>query len=162
MLKLSKGGERMKERFKMLRLSLKLSQEEFGRRLGVTKSTISNIETGRFNLTDSMIKLICSEFTLREQWLRTGNGEMYSEVSIDEKYKKAAKAISDGDSDLDRIVQRTLIYYYEMDPESKAALLNYIQTISALLPVKKSLFDEAPEVEEMLKQDNHDLTGNVG
>ena len=98
----------MKERFKMLRLSLKLSQEEFGRRLGVTKSTISNIETGRFNLTDSMIKLICSEFTLREQWLRTGNGEMYSEVSIDEKYKRAAKAISDGDSDLDRIVRQTL------------------------------------------------------
>ena len=87
---------------------------------------------------------------------------MYSEVSIDEKYKRAAKAISDGDSDLDRIVRQTLIYYYEMDSNSKAALLNYIQTISALLPVKKSLFDEAPEVEEMLKQDNNDLTGNTG
>lgn len=154
MLKLSKGSERMKERFKMLRLSLKLSQEEFGRRLGVTKSTISNIETGRFNLTDSMIKLICSEFTLREQWLRTGNGEMYSEVSIDEKYKKAAKAISDGDSDLDRIVQRTLIYYYEMDPESKAALLNYIQSISALLPAKKSLVDKTPSAAELLGLDS--------
>ena len=154
MLKLSKGGERMKERFKMLRLSLKLSQEEFGRRLGVTKSTISNIETGRFNLTDSMIKLICSEFTLREQWLRTGNGEMYSEVSIDEKYKKAAKAIPDGGSDLDRIVQRTLIYYYEMDPESKAALLNYIQSISALLPAKKSLVDKTPSAAELLGLDS--------
>ena len=36
----------MKERFKMLRLSLKLSQEEFGRRLGVTKSTVSRWISG--------------------------------------------------------------------------------------------------------------------
>lgn len=64
----------LKERLKKIRTLKKMSQEEFGKRLGVTKSTISNIENGRFNITDTMIKLVCSEFNINEDWLRTGNG----------------------------------------------------------------------------------------
>ena len=64
----------MKTRFKQIRSKLGLSQEEFGNKLGVTKSTISNIENGRFNITDTMIKLLCSEFRVNEDWLRTGAG----------------------------------------------------------------------------------------
>ncbi|WP_342984991.1 helix-turn-helix transcriptional regulator [[Clostridium] symbiosum] len=151
-------GERVKE----VRKSKNMTLEKFGEVLGVKKTTISRIENDVNSLTEQMAKAICREFDVSENWLRTGDGEMFIPMSTDEKYKRAAKAIADSDSDLDRIIQRTLIYYYEMDSNSKAALLNYIQTISALLPVKKSLFDEAPEVEEMLKQDNNDLTGNTG
>lgn len=64
----------MKTRFKQVRSKLNLSQEEFGNKLGVTKSTISNIENGRFNITDTMVKLLCSEFRVNEDWLRTGAG----------------------------------------------------------------------------------------
>lgn len=150
------------ERVKLVRKSKDMTLEKFGEVLGVAKTTISKIENGVNSLTEQMAKSICREFNVSENWLRTGDGEMFIPMSTDEKYKRAAKAIADSDGELDQIIQRTLIYYYEMDSDSKAALLNYIQTISALLSAKKSLFDEAPEVDDMLKQENHDLTGNTG
>lgn len=62
------------ERIKTIRKSLKLTMEQFGKRIGVTKSTISNIENGNRNATDHMIKSICREFNINEDWLRTGAG----------------------------------------------------------------------------------------
>lgn len=66
----------MHERIKELRKYLNLTQDEFGDRLGVVKSSISNIEKGRHGITDQMIKLMVKEFGVNENWLRTGDGEM--------------------------------------------------------------------------------------
>lgn len=64
----------MNERIKLIRKKKKLSQEEFGKRLSVTKTSISKIEAGINNPSDQTIKLICSEFNVNEDWLRTGFG----------------------------------------------------------------------------------------
>lgn len=64
-------------RVKELRKSLGLTMDDFGQRLGVTKSAISNIESGNRSVTDQMHKAICREFNVNEDWLRTGQGEMY-------------------------------------------------------------------------------------
>lgn len=64
------------ERVQYLRKELlHLTLEKFGSRLGVTKTAISNLEKGNRNLTDQMAKAICREFGVREEWLRTGEGE---------------------------------------------------------------------------------------
>lgn len=68
----------MNERVKQLRQELKLSGEKFGEPLGVKRSAISDIENGRNNLTEQMIKLICHEYNVNEEWLRTGSGEMFN------------------------------------------------------------------------------------
>ena len=63
------------ERVKAIRKAKKMSMEQFGERIGnISKSTISNIENGNRNLTDLMLKSICSEFNVNEDWLRTGAG----------------------------------------------------------------------------------------
>ncbi len=62
------------ERVKIIRKSLNLTMEKFGERLGVGKTAISGIETGRRNLTEQMTKAICREFNVNEDWLRTGAG----------------------------------------------------------------------------------------
>lgn len=67
----------MNERIKLLRKSLGMTLEKFGEHLGVKKSTLSNIESGRSSLTDRMLKSICHEFNVNEEWLRTGTGEMF-------------------------------------------------------------------------------------
>lgn len=78
------------ERFKELRKSFGLSQEELGSRIGLSKSGISNIESGTRNVTDKHIKLICSEFPINEDWLRSGIGEMKKKTPFDtmEQLKK--------------------------------------------------------------------------
>ena len=68
----------MNNRIALLRKTLSLTMEEFGKRVGVTRSAISNIENGKRNLTDQMILSICREFNANENWIKTGQGEMFT------------------------------------------------------------------------------------
>ena len=75
----------MKERIKELRKTLGLTLESFGDKVGVGKSTISRIENGTNGLTEQMILSICREFNVNENWLRTGSGEMFKDMTLDEE-----------------------------------------------------------------------------
>lgn len=77
----------MNERIKLLRNTLGLSGAKFGTRLGVQRNAISQIETGKNNLSEQMIKSICREFNVSEEWLRNGTGEIFisaDNISIDD------------------------------------------------------------------------------
>ena len=67
----------MNERVKELRKALNLSQDEFGKRLGLTRGAITNIELNKTELKPLLFDLICREFGVNEEWLRTGEGEMF-------------------------------------------------------------------------------------
>ena len=70
------------ERAKYLRKErLNLTMEEFGKRLGVQKSAISKIETGKVSISDQMFLAICREFNVNPEWLRDGIGEPFKEVT---------------------------------------------------------------------------------
>ena len=73
----------LNKRLKLIRKTLHLNQEEFGNRLGVTKASISRLESGINNLTEQMIKLICKEFNVDYLWLTTGQGKMFADVDMD-------------------------------------------------------------------------------
>lgn len=79
------------KRFKEIREFLGQSQEAFGDSIGLSKSGISNIEKGDRNVTNKHIKMLSLEHNVNEQWLRTGDGEMFVEpetFSLDEYAKK--------------------------------------------------------------------------
>lgn len=67
----------MKDRIKSIRRNQRLSQEQFGNRLGIKKSSVSLLESGKNSPSEQTIKLICSEFSVNEDWLRTGEGEPF-------------------------------------------------------------------------------------
>lgn len=67
----------MNTRIKELRKFLGLTQKEFGGRIGVKPNTIATYEIGRSTPIDAVITLICREFNVNEEWLRTGNGSMF-------------------------------------------------------------------------------------
>lgn len=68
----------MNERIKELRKSLGLTQLEFGEQVGVKANTIGNYEIGLRTPSDAVIRAICREFNVNENWLRTGEGEMFN------------------------------------------------------------------------------------
>ena len=68
----------MNERIKELRKCLDMTQEQFASKLGIKRGAIANYEIGRNVPVDSVISLICREFNVNEEWLRTGNGEMFA------------------------------------------------------------------------------------
>ena len=75
----------MNSRIKQVRLALNLSQDEFGRRLGVTRGAITNIEFNKTEPKQLFVELLCREFDVNEAWLRTGEGEMFIKKSRDTK-----------------------------------------------------------------------------
>jgi transcriptional regulator with XRE-family HTH domain len=65
------------ERVKVVRKETKLSQEEFAHKLGFdTRGAIANLELGRTEAPDKLLSLISNIFGVREEWLRTGEGDM--------------------------------------------------------------------------------------
>ena len=64
------GGVILKERIREIRKALKLTQVEFGEKIGVKGNTVTNYETGLRNPTDAVLLSICREFNVNEMWLR--------------------------------------------------------------------------------------------
>ena len=71
----------MNERLKKLRKELDMTQQEFADKLGTARNNIAGYETGKRNPSNAVISLICREFNINEKWLRTGEGEMFIELS---------------------------------------------------------------------------------
>ena len=67
----------MKDRLKQLRKSLGITQQEFADKIGIKRNSYANYETGRNTPIDAIILSICREFKVNENWLRTGDGEMF-------------------------------------------------------------------------------------
>lgn len=70
-------GERLRE----IRKTLNLTLEKFGEKLGVGKTAISKLEKGENSITDQMMLSICREYNVNENWLRTGEGEMFIKMT---------------------------------------------------------------------------------
>ena len=96
---LMKGGATLNERVKLLRKTLDLTMEKFGEKIGVKKSAISLIESGKNSLTEQMIKAICREFDVDEEWLRNGTGSMFIERTRDEEIAKFIGTIQSVEDD---------------------------------------------------------------
>lgn len=82
----------MSTKIKAIREALKLSQREFGKKLGVSRDVISNIENNRVAPKELLLRHICELYNVNEYWLHTGNGEMFNEnPDENSKYDEAFK-----------------------------------------------------------------------
>ena len=75
----------IKDRIKELRKAKGLTQFEFADRLKVSRNNIAGYETGRTEPSGSAISLICKTFSVSETWLRTGEGDMFSDTAREEE-----------------------------------------------------------------------------
>jgi len=94
-----RGEYILKDRIKKIRKELDLTQQEFADRIGVKRGGIANYEIGRNEPTDSVISLICREFNVNEDWLRTGEGEMFIKLTRDEEMAKLTKQLLNEEED---------------------------------------------------------------
>lgn len=113
----------MDKRIRELRKSLNLTMEQFGEKIGVSKSTISNIENGNRNATEHMVKSICREFNVDYGWLTTGVGEMF--VDSDEDFLARVDAILVDENEDRRNMIKTLLYASDEDIAAVSRLVKY-------------------------------------
>lgn len=89
----------MKDRIKKIRKELDLTQQKFADRLGVQRNTIAMYEMGRTLPSDAIMRSICREFNVNEDWLRTGEGEMFIKLTRDEEMAKLTKQLLNEEED---------------------------------------------------------------
>jgi len=92
------------ERIKYIRLNStgkKLTQQEFGESLGVSRGVISNIEDAENRLPngvpDSIIRLICSTYHVYYLWLTTGQGPIFEDDLIARIDRLVEKSVPNAD-----------------------------------------------------------------
>lgn len=110
-------GERVKE----LRKTLSLTLEKFGQRIGVGKSTISDLENGRRSLSEHMTKSICREFSVDYMWLTTGEGEMF--IDSDDDFIERIDRIMAGEDDARKNLFKFMLELSDEDIEALDRLM---------------------------------------
>ncbi|WP_087064254.1 helix-turn-helix transcriptional regulator [Intestinibacillus massiliensis] len=118
----------MKNRIKEVRQhhTINLSQEAFGKRLGVTGAGISRIESGARNASEQIVRAICREFNINEQWLRTGKGDMFAPISDDEEFIRLCTQIQVSE---DKFIRKIMRAYWELEDSEKAAVQKMVDKL---------------------------------
>lgn len=114
----------MKDRIREIRKDNGLTQVEFGERIGVKGNTITNYENGLRNPTDAVLLLICREFKINEQWLRTGKGR--KEVLQEERYAVNIGKLQRADNET---IMRWVNAIAETSPETLIEIEKFMKKI---------------------------------
>lgn len=144
------------ERIRILRKEvLKMSQEAFAERLGVSRSVIKNIELNALARPDqklSLYKLICSEFNISEEWLLNGAGDMCA--SNEAEYSALIDRVMTGQNEFAKNIFKTFALFDEADWEALRRMIEkYIDVADAEdVPEGKPLCDDVPDTPEELEK----------
>ena len=111
------------ERIKLLRKALKLSQDAFGKKLGITGGGISKIENGERALTEQMALAICREFRVNYYWLMDGEGDMFTGTPT-----SVVDEIAE-DYNLDELDKKIIEKYLDLNAEQRQVIKDYLRSL---------------------------------
>ena len=117
----------MNDRIKKIRRELKMTQDDFGKRIGLARNSVANYEIGRRTPTNAVITSICREFGVNEVWLRTGEGgesNMFSKMSKDDRYSISLGKLAASDN---KFIQNALITLAETDPDKLKVIEEFMK-----------------------------------
>lgn len=118
----------MGERVKELRKVLGLSQEAFANKIGLKGSSLSLIESNQRNVTNQNIISICREFGVNEDWLRTGSGSMFEEMS---RAELAANIVGKALNTNDEFILNTFIALGQLSPAEWELIKKFVDKIKS-------------------------------
>lgn len=118
----------MKSRFKELRKELKLTQEEFAEKIGLSRSYINLIEMGKKIPADRTIKDICRTFNVNYSWMDTGEGNMFL-PAINEEADYVSELLEDVENPLYDLIKAIMKTYLEADERQKDAIKSFAKDL---------------------------------
>lgn len=166
-----KGGKFMNtnifERVKYLRKDiLNMTQDDFSKKIKISRSNLGSIETARVNITDRVISDICNAFSVNEDWLRNGgkDDDIFIEVSENEELTRYLQSILENTDDvIADIIKNFIVIYEKLDDDSKKVLkcvakdllnklymhnndtFDFVDEVSIIPKNKKNSFDDIPD-----------------
>lgn len=137
------------DRLKKLRKEKGLTLKQFGKTIGITDASVSQMETGKIGLSNQTIHSICREFGVNENWLRTGEGEMsLSPISqkLEDIYQHHNLTAED---------QILMEEFLALRPEVRRGILDYVTRVADRLnkQVDMRFKQNAAELEWQLREE---------
>lgn len=161
----------MKNRLKELRTVLGLNQEEFASALKIGRSTIANYEAGTRAPVASVISLIIQKWNVNEEWLRTGEGPMFVDVSrADELQRLIEETMSEESGEIKRRIATAVL---RLTPDQFRACTDWIKETFGLVEApaadRELTIDEKVEnyrreleAQEAIRKSEASPTGSAG
>lgn len=137
----------MNERLKKLRKVLDLSQEEFGKKLGVSRGVIVNMELSRAEIKPLFIEHLCSVFNVNEEWLNTGIGEMFK-LKKEDVISQLTREYG-----LDDVDRHIIEGYLNLDPDKRGAVKEYIMSLASEFSKESASENEINEEVESYRRE---------
>ncbi len=116
----------MNKRIKELRKALGLTQQEFADKIGVKRNSMANYETGRNTPIDAIVVSICRIFNVNEEWLRTGQGEMFKQLS---QAELAARTVGEALSSDNKFIQSVFIALGKLTPAEWQLVEKFVTSV---------------------------------
>lgn len=137
----------MNTRIKEVREAKGLSQADFAEMLNLKRNSISLIEVGKRNPSDRTIVDICNTFNVSEEWLRTGEGEMFVETpsSTMDQLKK--------EFNLDDFSYNLVYKYLKLDADQRQAVRDFFYNVVESGSMDEDLFGDVPKTPEELEKE---------
>lgn len=124
------------ERVKAVRRGSDLTQGAFAARLGLKQNSVALIESGKRNASDQVILAICREFGIREQWLRTGEGQMKAESARAQELADSVSRLFQDETETFRSALIGALLRFDPDGPEWSVLERIYRRVAAEIPPK--------------------------
>ena len=139
------------ERIKRVRSEANMTLVEFGKKIGLTKSTVSRMEQNGYAVIPQNVQLICTAFNISEKWLTEGKGDMYTSNE---------EAILDKLAGMYDLSESQMIFakqWLQLPATAKDAVVDYIVSVASALQEKKSKKNDVSESDTSKKVNINNL-----
>ncbi len=122
----------IRERIKLLRKTMGLTQVEFGEKLGIKGNTVTGYETGLREPSNAIISSLCRTFNVNERWLRTGEGDMFVKLSEDEELAVLFGELlrEDDNDELSKVKKAFIAELLRLEPAAWERILDIARKIA--------------------------------
>lgn len=108
------------QRLRQIRKHLKMQQSEFAKHLGLSQTSISWMEQEGNAVSEQTIRLLHLDFHVSEEWLRTGEGPMFS-AEDDSPLEKLCREYAVSDCE-----RKILELYFSFDPKRRKMVCDFV------------------------------------
>lgn len=115
------------ERLSSIISELKLKKTAVADRLNVSQAFVSQLCSGVKQPSERTILDICEKFNVNEEWLRTGEGDMFVQVPEEDLYSKAAASLL---KEEDVFAMEALKLYHSLSSDQRAVVKNFIMQLA--------------------------------
>lgn len=123
----------MKFRMKELRKHLGLTQADFAIKINVKRPTIAAYELGNIDIPDRTIADIVRTTGCNENWLRTGEGEMFPVPanSSGDEFAKYAEQLLASNSEVDEWTKQIIVRWCKLTPDRQRIFIHVLHDLFA-------------------------------